>query len=423
MNLQWVMRLGAAAFVALGGGGACSGGCADDQPPPTKMASVVARLSVASGEVSHRGAQTLRWRAAAKGIDLRHRDAIKTGSGSGAVVAFLQGGKLDIGEQALVVIEAPATETAPPGSHAAGAAQRPVVNVQRGVVRGRVEPGASLTVRTADGRQARIVAGGTEAATFRVSVKQGGRLEVAVLKGGARVDVGGKSARLKGGELVDVVGKRVSQPTRLLPYPELVAPAVDARLHAGARLQLAWKPVPGAALYRVQVSRSLGFEQRDVDSKLTVAEFVLPELRPQKMYVWRVSSIDASGHEGEFGFARRFHVLSTSEEQAGLLSPPNNAGIQYVKQIKPITFRWKGAAERFELVVSRGRRLARAVVRRRTRAHSLTISDLKRGVYYWGVYSLGAEGQRRALVGKPHRLVIARRLPPGVQVPKSIDWK
>ena len=121
---------------------------------------------------------------------------------------------------------------------------------------------------------------------------------------------------------------------------------------------------------------------------------------------------------------RSFHVLSARASSSGLLSPPDNAGVLYVKDVRPITFRWKGEASSYELVIARSQDLRRQVlVRRRVSDHKLTLERLQRGVHYWGVYALGDDGSRRPLFRKPHRLVLTKRLPPGVQVPRSIGWK
>jgi hypothetical protein len=364
-------------------------------------------------------------------MELRELDALKTGRAAAASVRFLAGGRLEVEEQSLVVIEAqpqPAPASpASPGKASPPVASGRVARVEQGTVRGISEPGAPVTVVTPDGQKTSIVAEGKEAVPFRVRVRPGGKLEVAVLKGSAQVSTAGAApVTVKEQQAVEVSGRRVSAPAPLPGFPELISPAVDEKFHAGIRVPLRWRPVSGAALYRVQVSDSVGFERRLADETVTVAEYNLAGPTPGRTYVWRVSSVDAAGREGEFGFARRFEVVSAAPPPAArLVGPPDNAGFQVAGAPRPITFSWSGEAEQYELVIARAPSLSigTSVLRRRLKGMtSFSVTTLAAGTYYWGVYAV-APGARRPLFEKARRLVVARRLPPGVKAPDRIDWK
>jgi hypothetical protein len=282
-----------------------------------------------------------------------------------------------------------------------------------------------VDVITPEGQRARITVEGTEAVPFRARVGKSGKLEVAVLKGVARVESGGGApVVVKPNELVEVAAARVAPPVRLPPFPELSSPTVDEKFHAGIKVPLRWRAVEGASLYRVQVSASIGFEQRLVDETVTVPELNLAGPTPGRTYVWRVSTLDPAGHEGEFGFARRFHVLTAPPPpRAELLHPPDNAGIQYAGEPKPIVFSWRSDEAAFELVVARAQTLDRAVVlRREVKGTTTTVSSLTSGVYFWGVYAVTPSG-KKPIFDQARRIVLARRLPPGLKVPATIDWK
>jgi hypothetical protein len=409
-------------------------GC-DDDAEPTKPTTekAVARLIKAEGNVDHRAARTLVWKKAKQGMELFNRDAIKTGDGASAVVSFVAGGrklKLDIEEQSLVIIEAPegkaGPKKAPVKKKEKKEAEPPmqVARVEKGTVRGVVEPGGPpVKVITPDG-DAEIVADGKEPVPFRLRIRKK-KLEVAVLKGRARVRSGKSEVRLTPRQVVDVTAKKISKPVELVPYPVLVAPPVDARVEAGTEMELRWTPVPGASLYRVQVSHLVSFAERLYNTTVTVPFFKLPAPKAMQTYVWRVASVDAAGRESEFGYARRFHVQTSTKAVPGqLLHPPDNASLQYPRgRPQPVLFRWRGEAERYELVVARSRSLKRRVVaRRRTKHTELSLPRVRRGQYYWGVFALDGE-KREALFKKPHKLVIASRRPPYVRVPKAIKWK
>lgn len=391
-------------------------------PPPRTAERPVAALTKVEGVVDHRPAKTLTWRGAAVGMALHHRDAVKTGKGASARVTFARGGgTLEIDEQSLVVIEPP-PELPPAGKPA----PQQVARVERGTVRGVAKPGAApVKVITPDGKTTQIAAEGAEPVPFRVRMREGGRLEVAVLKGRARVRSGKSEVVLKPKQVVDVTAKQISAPVDLLPYPTLTVPPVDAKVQTGTEMELGWEPVESAAMYRVQVSHLLSFSVRLYDTTVVVPSFRLPAPKAMQTYVWRVASVDRAGRESEFGFARRFHVQTAVTPMVGkLLAPPDNAGLQYVDKPKPILFRWQGEAEAYDLVVSRRPTLKGAVaVRRRCTETSLELPGLHAGVYYWGVYARSKDKRRKPLFDQPYKLVVARRRPPYVKVPKTIKWK
>ena len=415
--------------IALLLGFLCAVSCTEDgktRATDEAPAKAVARLAELSGSVDHRAARTLTWEGADKGMKLYHRDALKTGKGATARVAYTGGAELRVDERSLVVIEAP--EAPPAGEPARGDAPAPrVAKLEQGTIRGVARPGAEpVRVVTPDGKTTEIAADGDQEVPFRVRAREGGKLEVAVLKGRATVrSGGGKAVKVEPRQVVDVTGAQVSAPVKLPPYPELGAPPVDAKVATGSKMKLIWKPVEGASMYRVQVSHLVSFAERLYDTTVVVPEFSLPAPEARQTYVWRVAAVDDAGRESEFGYARRFHVTAAELATPGqLLSPPDNAGIQYVGRPKPVVFRWKGESERgFELVVARDPSLERRVVRRkRTRKLYARVKRLRAGEYHWGVYVRDGK-QRKPLFDKPHKLVIARRRPPYVNVPKTIKWK
>lgn len=405
-------------------------GCSDDdgKKKPAGKAKAVAELSKKEGSVDYRAAKTLSWSPAKQKMALYHRDALKTGQGASSRVRFKTGAELEIEELSLVVIEAqpeaPDPKAPTPGKKPADAPAPQVARLEQGTLRGVIKPGApAVKVVTADGRSTEIKAQGDEPVPFRIRARKG-KLEVAVLKGRAAVSSGGRSVVLKPRQVVDVSAKAISKPVELLAYPELEAPPVDAKVVAGSEMELRWKAVQGAAMYRVQVSHQVSFGERLHDTTVVGASFKLPAPKSKQTYVWRVNSVDDAGRESEFGFARRFHVETAqlTELPGQLISPMQNAGIQYVGKPRPVTFSWKAEGTPFTFVVARHSSLTKmVVVKRRTRRTSIRLRTLRRGVYYWGVYV--GKGKGQPLFDKPHKLTIARRHPPYVRVPKAIDWK
>jgi hypothetical protein len=315
--------------------------------------------------------------------------------------------------------------------------------VDRGTFRGVAQPGGQpVRVVTPGGQTTHIVARGEQPARFRVRRRGDGQMEVAVLEGEARVRGEEGEVALRQGQVVDVREGQAGTPAKLLDFPELVAPGVDARLAPGEPVALRWKPVEGAEGYRVQLASSLSFQPRLVDRVVQGTRLEVPELAADEEYIWRVSSVDAAGHQGEFGFARRFSLRAEAGAEAAgeavarrLVSPPSGARIEAVGRSPAVTFRWEGEPEKaaaegdgegqskYLLVLARDRELRQRVLRRQTAAERVRVRGIRQGTYYWGVFALSGDGERRPLFARSWRLVVARRAPPSVQVPRSIEWQ
>jgi hypothetical protein len=396
------------------------GSCTCGEKPKTggqKQQQPVARLARQRGKVEYRPQRSLTWRNARGGMDLYNRDALKTGKQSTAQVTFKGGGKLNIEEQSLVIIEAPAAKPgAKPGT------PRQVARIERGTLRGTVKAGGpALRVVTASGKSVDIKTDGARDVPYRVRVREGGKLEVAVLKGAAKVESEGQEVKLEANQVVDISPEGPRKPVKLPPYPALEAPPVDGELEAGDPVLLRWQPVEAASRYRVQVSIEMSFGRRLVDKWVEEPKVGLPAPKAGRTYFWRVSSVDAAGREGEFGFARRFDVMPPKPAEKNLLEPPDRARFVYVKKPDPIVFRWKGEAPMYLLVVSRDPDLREPVTKRRSKQPRAVVRGLQTGRYFWGVYAIKGK-KRTPLFSRPYRLVSAQRTPPGVIVPRSIGW-
>lgn len=401
----------------------CTGGACDKQDQKGKAGAQpgVAVLQKIAGEVSHRPAGTLRWTDAKKGMTLRARDAVKTGKRASATVVFSGGGKLEVDEQTLIIVELPKTSPDKKGASIA------VARVEKGTVRGVAQPGAKpLEVVSQAGKRTRISAT-TQPVTFRVRAREGEKLEVAALKGAAKVQVGEEVVDLKTNEAVDVEKKKLGPVGALPAFPELSSPAVDEALR-GQDVKLSWKSVEGAVRYRVQLARSLDFSDLILDNITETARWTIARLAPGK-YVWRVSSTNARGWEGEFGFARRFRVAKPqpqSRPTSRLLSPRPDASVVTTEAKMSVNFRWKAAegAKSYLLVVARRKNLRRRVARIKVKEGTSYLLRLRQGTFYWGVYAIGDAGKKTPLFESPSKLRIGRRRPPRVGVPKSINrWR
>ncbi|MDP9436737.1 MAG: Ig-like domain-containing protein, partial [Actinomycetota bacterium] len=95
----------------------------------------------------------------------------------------------------------------------------------------------------------------------------------------------------------------------VLPAPAIVGPtAPDEQLQPVLKdVVLAWRPVAGAAGYRVQVSQDGDFSDAvTVDSGSVAARLALPGWLPNAAYRWRVAAKQASGGHGYWSFPGAF---------------------------------------------------------------------------------------------------------------------
>lgn len=393
---------------------------------PKRAGTAIAKLSHLWGDVKHRIRDKKDWTRAKQDMPLYHHDAVRTSNGARSRVAFDVGGWLDVDESSTVLIEAPRVDDGKGGTRVASGWQ-----VTRGIVRVVAQPGVPLRFVTPDGKTTVVTARGDKPTSLRLKARADGSLEVAVLDGQARIRTGSKGLDLDKNELVELAQGKVGERQRLLPFPALVAPAVDASLHEGKALSLQWTPVVGAQSYWVQLSASLVFDQKLVNKLVSTTKLEVQNL-PAGKYVWRIASVDKEGHQSEFGFARRFFVGATAglvptapkRRTSAMLTPSSGQVFEVYKTAKTVRFRWRAKrGVRYRLVVAPNAALrGDDVVTREVGATSAQLSVLKPGTFYWGVYALKG-GRATALFRRPWRYVVLKRTRPPLDLPGEVDWK
>lgn len=392
-------------------------------PPPAvdlarSLAAIVASCATAEGEVQVRRGGAGEWQPVATGALFRAGDVVRTGADAFARVEFVAGGALELEESAEVTIDL----TAPA---AGGAAERRIA-VEKGVVRGFMpaETGAApLVLRTADGQDVRLTAApGAKPAAVRLTRGERGT-EVAVVAGAVRIAGGGAEAALAAGQATDLTGAGAGAIVELVPFPPSLEPGIDARFRFRGELaiRLAWKPVLGAARYRVQIARDLAFQsiERTVDVDVTSFSF---EPSQQGMYAWRVASRDASGRLGEYGFARRIYC-EKEEPKDLLVGPPDGEVVKYSEQPPTIEFTWQSAesAAAYRVVLATGPDLlSQRALELETGGQRLEIPAPAPGTYYWGVYVKDLRAPVPIFV-RPRQLVIQKLAKPKVTVPRAVN--
>ncbi|MCD6024342.1 MAG: hypothetical protein K0Q91_1258 [Fibrobacteria bacterium] len=113
-------------------------------------------------------------------------------------------------------------------------------------------------------------------------------------------------------------GTIISSPRSLLPVaPALVTPAAGAT-GVSVFANLSWSAVPGAALYRVQVSTQSNFSSFVLQDSLTGTSKTTAQLGNTTLYYWRVNSSNALG-VSDWSQARSF---TTGTAPTGPPMPP-----------------------------------------------------------------------------------------------------
>lgn len=379
---------------------------------PARQGRSIARLKEMWGGVAHRPRESRAWQAAERRMDLQHLDALRTAAGANARVTFERGGALEVDERTEVRIEAP-LPTAP------GEPPPQVARLKTGTVRAVARRGVPLRFITPDGTTTQIFTRHKGPVSIRARIREDGELEVAALDGPVTVTAGGKTVPLESKQLLDLRGGKPLAPIALPPFPQLLSPAVDAKI-SSAPVALRWRPVAGARRYRVQVSTSTFFDTMLIDEVTANTELLAPSIGPGR-YIWRARTTGAGGHDGEFGYSRRFELLALAPATAveGLLEPADRAVIKLRDRAVAVPLRWAAEGAAALVVVAKDPQLKRYVVTRRRVTGGATAVDLDRpGVYYWGAYTIGEGGALTPLFERARRIIVVKRTPPSLRLKK-----
>jgi hypothetical protein len=389
----------------------------------TSLAAIVATCAVVVGDVEVRRAGKEEWSAVTTGAVLREGDAIRTGPGAFARVAFVSGNGIELEEESSALVD-----VARAAGLAGGAAEGERVTLASGVARGFFAEGAGaaaapMRIRTAAGGDARLApVEGKGAVRFRLTAGGGGT-EIAVTGGEARVEAGAGRVSLGAGRAVDVGAAGVGAPVELIDFPPSLRPGVDARfpLSPDLRVALAWQPLAAASGYRVQIARDLSFREVVLARNVSEQGLAFAPTGPG-MYAWRVAARDAGGRQGEYGFARRVYVDQAPPRDL-LLAPAPDAVVRGGASAA-VRFAWSGErrARAYRLVIASAPELTERAVRAEvTSAASLAVRGLAPGEYWWGVYE--DDERRDPLFVAPRRLVVLRAKPAEVKVPRAVnEW-
>ncbi len=358
----------------------------------------IARCETLAGVARVRRATTLTWEPLVPGAPLYVGDVLETTDGE-VVIAYRSGAMGTLAPRSLLVLES--------GAGTAGVGEQ--VSLRAGGFSGR---GAGLRVRQGDDEAVAITASdATEPLEYRIGVRDGGALEVALRKGkGTLRAASGATVTLQAGEAQDIAaGVLRGTVAKLADFPRLISPGIDATVERIEELavELRWAAVPKVTTYRLQVATDQSFVHPLVDEQVRAPPYsFLPPT--EGTYHWRIASLGTDGRLGEYGFVRRLYVVAEQIPDL-LIAPPDDATLAFGgKAVRFVTFSWRAAVPPapYRLVVTPDPELteepALSIV---TTSQNVMTRQLEPGIYYWGVF-IERTGREKPIFQHARRLTL-----------------
>jgi hypothetical protein len=288
-----------------------------------------AHLTYVRPEVNTRPAQEPQWKPGKQGEALYRLYQVNTLRGAGAEVTLKDTSRLQLRENALVVIYGTQQASAPKQAAKSSGVElvQGDLHLRLAALRGEPLPLATPAARVAANGQDLFV-GVDDQRMSRVAVFSG---KAQVAGKGAQVEVpGGKGTRVE-------PGKAPEPPRPLLPAPAWGGPgAREVLLALGGAAQayaLKWQPVPGAVSYRAVLARDETLN--DVVTQAAPLAEAVQALEagalPPGTYYARVQAVDAAGLPGMPSLPRRVEVVAVKVERGEVGGPGRVKGRGLVK--------------------------------------------------------------------------------------------
>ena len=259
-----------------------------------------AQFIAAQGGVEFRRGEQGEWEPAHSRDVLHSGDWVKTAPNGSAEIVFLDGTLHTVRPNTLILVTRART--------AIGAGTEQAISMEYGWVDlNTAQRGGRVSTPSAEARVRRD----SEAAVSFDRASDTARF--AAFRGAVDVTSRGGVTRTLGPlEEVKQKGDLLSNAAPLPSSPLLVAPAphLEVELDAGRRLVLSWEPVPGAARYALQVSRSRLFVDNLIDADSRTKTEATLELRGEGSFQWHVAAIGREGVQGPWSDPRSFRVVA-----------------------------------------------------------------------------------------------------------------
>ncbi len=284
-----------------------------------------AQFLTVEGDVQYQKSSTSDWTAAETRTPLFNGDWVKTSGGASAELIFSNGSLYTVGPNALLEVY---SQFNPSTSRKNNSVQMQIGSVEVATTDDASSvrtPGNQVTIDSESTTQV-----GVNAQKATAVVTEKGTASIATSTGGpsVKLTIGEKITATPTGDL-SAVKKLITAPSPLTPADNQVF-----LVSSDSRVQFSWEPVPGAAGYVLQVSRSRLFTSLEINSRRQKTS-ASARVTAEGAFYWRVASAGADGDTGPFSAFRRFRVNGGGHE-AGAVTPQAPPPVLQLKRPYPI---------------------------------------------------------------------------------------
>ncbi|MBN1894096.1 FecR domain-containing protein, partial [bacterium] len=296
-------------------------------------------LSEKKGTVQYHRLEDLQWQEAVLKQELVEKDRVRTLSRSYGNILFVDGSRVQMDENALVVIETVNKDVI-----------RNASSVELLVLEGDVSTWINALHANPDFKvNAPGVGTNIRSRNFLTSRDKEKTTRFSNFDGEVDVIASGRSVTLADNEGTQVAyGKKPAAPRKLLESPGPVHPSEGLILPEN-RIAFRWEPVEKAAAYLIQVSRDRNFSRIEKILRVGNVQAADWEAYENGEYFWRIRAVDAEKLQGPFSETVAFSVrVDRTPPFLALTSPARDTVV-----FEPVIL-IRGKVEKGALVVVNG---------------------------------------------------------------------
>ena len=263
-----------------------------------RLQTVTAILSEKRGKVQSKAEVEVVWKDADKNQELQEKERIRTLSNSNGELSFVDGSKLNLGENSLAVIENMKQDVIKNSNTSS------VVVLQGDIM--------AYLASQSQKNQVKVSAPGVEtdirSRKFRTSRDENEVTKFANYEGEIDVKAAGSTVTIKENEGTTIEsGKKPEAAVKLLDAPEILSPVPKQKMFSKA-VSLEWKPVPGAASYVIELSDSRAFSSIIDRKNISNAAKMIWKASNTGVFYLQIASIDGKNNVGPFSKSVEFYV-------------------------------------------------------------------------------------------------------------------
>jgi hypothetical protein len=246
------------------------------------------------------------WEEARNRMALSQGDFVRTSGGGSAEIMFADGALYTVRPNTQFVVS--------PTPVADGGRREQAIRMEYGWVDLSTAKSSSRVKTPA--AEARVAEDSEAFVAYERSSRRG---RFGAVRGTLELSAGRERRQVRELQQVVQTGGRFSAPRPLPDRPDAIAPADDLELELGKveRLGLAWRPIPGAVRYALQVSRNRLFTDNVIDVANRAKTTATLGVRGPGSFEWRVAAVGRDGAQGPWSAPRSFRVSAVQASGRG----------------------------------------------------------------------------------------------------------